>query len=60
MMQALDQKINELKNEATSLEAKKNQLNNTNHRMFSILALSRLITCYFKGMVDSLRDEILI
>jgi hypothetical protein len=60
MMQALDQRNDELKNEVASLEAKKNELNNRNHRMLSILAFSEQITYYFKGMVDSLRDEILM
>src|SRR5215216_3545451 len=60
MMQALEQKNNELKNEADSLEAKKNELNNRNHRMLSTLAFSKQIMYYFKGMVDSFRDEIVM
>jgi predicted nucleic acid-binding Zn-ribbon protein len=60
MMQALDQRNDELKNEVASLEAKKTELNNRNHRILSILAFSKQIMYYFKGMVDSLRDEILM
>jgi hypothetical protein len=60
MMQALDQRNDELKNEVASLEAKKNELNNRNHRMLSTLAFSKQIMYYFKGMVDSLRDEIVM
>ncbi len=60
MMQALEQRNDELKNEIASLEAKKNELNKINHRMLSILAYSKQITYYFKGMGDTLRDEILM
>jgi predicted nucleic acid-binding Zn-ribbon protein len=60
MIQPLEQKYNELKNEVTSLEAKKNELNNRNNRILSTLAFSQQIMYYFKGMVDSLRDEILV
>jgi hypothetical protein len=56
----LNQKINKLKNEVTSLESKKKELNDRNHRMLSNLAYSKQITYYFKGMIDSLRDEILM
>jgi hypothetical protein len=60
MMQALEQRNDEIKKEVDSLEAKKNELNNRNHRMLSTLAFSEQIMYYFKGMVDSLRDEILM
>jgi hypothetical protein len=60
MMQTLEQRNDELKKEVASQEAKKNQLNSLNHRMLSTLAFSKQITYYFKGMVDSLRDEILM
>jgi hypothetical protein len=60
MMQAFEQRKDELKKEVASLEAKKNELNNRNHRMLSTLAFSKQITYYFKGMVDSLRNEILM
>jgi hypothetical protein len=60
MMQALEQRNDEIKKEVDSLEAKKNELNNRNHRMISTLAFSKQITYYFKGMVDSLREEILM
>jgi hypothetical protein len=43
-----------------SLEAKKNELNNRNDRMLSTLAFCEQIMYFFKGMVDSLRDEILV
>ena len=60
MIQPLEQRNDELKNEVDSLEAKKNELSDTNHRMLSALAYSEQIMYYFKGMVDSLRDEILV
>jgi hypothetical protein len=60
MMQALEQRNDELKNEVASQEAKKNELNNKNHNMLSSLTYSKQITYYFKGMVDSLRDEIVM
>jgi hypothetical protein len=60
MMQALEQRNDELKNEVASLEAKKKELSDTNHRMLSALAYSEQIMYYFKGMVDSLGDEILV
>jgi len=56
----LNQKINKLNNDAESLEAKKKQLNDRNRRMFSMLGYSKQITYYFKGMIDSLKDEILM
>jgi len=56
----LNQKINKLKNEVTSLESKKKELNDRNHRTLSNLAYSKQITYYFMGMIDSLRDEILV
>jgi predicted nucleic acid-binding Zn-ribbon protein len=58
MTQALEDKYNELKNEVAPLEAKKNELKNTNHIMLSTLEYSKQIMYYFKGFVDSLRDEI--
>ena len=58
MIQPLEQKYNELKNEVAPLEAKKKELNNTNHIMLSSLEYSKQIMYYFKGLVDSLRDEI--
>ncbi len=58
MIQPLEQKYNELKNEVNSLEAKKNELKNTNHVMLSTLEYSKQIMYYFKGLVNSLRDEI--
>jgi hypothetical protein len=60
MIQPLEQKYNELKNEVASLEAKKKELNNRNDNILSSLAFSEQIMYYFKGMVDSLRDEILV
>jgi len=51
MMQALEQRNDEIKKEVDSLEAKKNELNNRNHRMLSTLAFSEQIMYYFKGMV---------
>jgi hypothetical protein len=60
MMQALEQRNDELKKEVASQEAKKNRLNSLNHRMLSSLTYSKQITYYFKGMVDSLRDEIVM
>ena len=57
MIQALEQRNDELKKEVDSQEARKNELNNKNHRMLSTLAFSKQITYYFKGIVDSLRDE---
>jgi hypothetical protein len=60
MIQALEQRNDELKNEVASLEAKKNELNNRNDKMLSTLAFSEQIMYYFKGMVDSLRDEIVM
>jgi predicted nucleic acid-binding Zn-ribbon protein len=60
MIQPLEQKYNELKNEVASLEAKKNELNNRNDKILSTLAFSEQIMYYFKGMVDSLRDEIVM
>jgi cell division protein FtsB len=60
MIQPLEQKYNELKNEVALLEAKKNDLNNRNDKMLSTLAYSKQIMYYFKGMVDSLRDEIVM
>lgn len=60
MMQTLEQRNDELKKEVASQEAKKNQLNSLNHRMLSSFAYSKQITYYFKGMVDSLRDEIVM
>jgi hypothetical protein len=60
MIQPLEQKYNELKNEVASLEAKKKELNNRNDKMLSTLAFSEQIMYYFKGMVDSLREEILV
>jgi cell division protein FtsB len=51
MMQALKQRNDEIKKEVDSLEAKKNELNNRNHRMLSTLAFSEQIMYYFKGMV---------
>jgi hypothetical protein len=60
MMQALEQRNDELKNEVDYLESKKNELNNRNHRMLSTLAFSKQITYYFKGIADSLRGEILL
>jgi hypothetical protein len=56
----LTQKINKLNNDAESLEAKKKQLIDRNSRMFSMLGYSKQITYYFKGMIDSLKDEILM
>ena len=47
MMQALDQRNDELKNDVASLEAKKNELNDRNHRMLPILAFSKQIMYYF-------------
>jgi hypothetical protein len=35
-------------------------LNDRNRRMFSMLGYSKQITYYFKGMIDSLGDEILM
>ena len=58
MIQPLEQKYNELQNEVASLEAKKKELNNTNHIMLSTLEYSKQIMYYFKGLVNSLRDEI--
>jgi predicted nucleic acid-binding Zn-ribbon protein len=58
MTQALEDKYNELKNEVAPLEAKKNELKDTNHIMLSTLEYSKQIMYYFKGFVDSLRDEI--
>jgi hypothetical protein len=60
MMQALEQRNYELKNEVAYLESKKNELNNTNHRILSSLAYSKQISHNLKGMVDSLRGEILL
>jgi hypothetical protein len=60
MMQTLEQRNDELKKEVASQEAKKSQLNSLNHRMLSSFAYSKQITYYFKGMVDSLRDEIVM
>jgi hypothetical protein len=60
MIQPLEQKYNELKNEVASLEAKKKELNYRNDKILSTLAFSERIMYYFKGMVDSLRDEILV
>ena len=60
MMQTLEQRNDELKKEIASQEAKKNQLNSLNHRMLSRFAYSKQITYYFKGIVDSLRDEIVM
>jgi hypothetical protein len=60
MIQPLEQKYNELKNEVASLEEKKKVLNNTNHGILSSTAYYKQITYYFKGMVDSLRDEIVM
>jgi hypothetical protein len=60
MIQALEQRNDELKNEVASLEAKKNELNNRNDKMLSTLAFSEQIMYYFKGMVDSLGDEIVM
>jgi polyhydroxyalkanoate synthesis regulator phasin len=60
MMQTLEQRNDELKKEVASQEAKQNQLNTLNHRMLSSFAYSKQITYYFKGMVDSLRDEIVM
>ncbi len=60
MIQPLEQKYNELKNEVASLEAKKKELNYRNDKILSTLAFSEQIMYYFKGMVDSLRDEILV
>jgi hypothetical protein len=60
MIQPLEQKYNELKNEVALLEAKKNDLNNRNDKMLSTLAYSKQIMYYLKGMVDSLRDEIVM
>ena len=56
----LSQKINKLKNESASLEAKNKELNDRIRRMLSTLGYSKQITYYFKGMIDSLRDEILM
>ena len=56
----LSQKINKLKNELASLEAKNKELNDRIRRMLSTLGYSKQITYYFKGMIDSLRDEILM
>ena len=47
MIQALEQRNDELKNEVASLEAKKNELNDRNHRMLPILAFSKQIMYYF-------------
>ncbi|MDQ3970891.1 MAG: hypothetical protein M3227_04300 [Thermoproteota archaeon] len=47
MMQALDQRNDQLKNEIASLEEKKNELNDRNHRMLPILAFSKQIMYYF-------------
>jgi phage shock protein A len=58
MTQALEDKYNELKNKVGPLEAQKNELKNTNHIMLSTLDYSKQIMYYFKGLVDSLRDEI--
>jgi hypothetical protein len=58
MIQPLEQKYNELQSEVASLEAKKKELNNTNHIILSSLEYSKQIMYYFKGMVDSLRNEI--
>jgi hypothetical protein len=60
MMQTLEQRNDELKKEIASQEAKKNELNSLNHRMLSRFAYSKQITYYFKGIVDSLRDEIVM
>ena len=60
MIQAFEQRNDELKNEVDSLEAKKNELNNRNDKMLSTLAFSEQIMYYFKGMVDSLGDEIVM
>jgi hypothetical protein len=60
MMQALEQRNDELKNDIASLEANKNELNNRNHTMISILTFSKQIMYYFKRIVDSLRDEIVM
>ena len=60
MIHALEQRNDELEKEVASQEAKKNQLNSLNHRMLSSLASSKQITYYFKGIVDSLRDEIVM
>ena len=60
MMQALEQRNDELKNEVAYLESKKNELNNTNHRILSSLVYSKQLLHNFKGMVDSLRGEILL
>ena len=60
MIQTLEQKYNELKNEVALLEAKKNELNNRNDKILSTLAFSEQIMYYFKGMVDSLGDEIVM
>ncbi|HEX6029220.1 MAG TPA: hypothetical protein VFY64_09285 [Nitrososphaeraceae archaeon] len=59
-IQALEQRNDELKNEVASLEAKRNELSDTIHRMLSTLAFSKQNTYYFKGMIDSLRDEIVM
>jgi hypothetical protein len=56
----LNHKINKLKNESASLEAKNKELNDRNLRMLSTLGYSKQITYYFKGNIDSLRDEILM
>ena len=47
MIQALEQRNDELKNEVASLEAKKNELNDRNNRMLPILAFSKQIMYYF-------------
>jgi hypothetical protein len=60
MIQALEQRNDELQKEVDSQEAKKNQLNSLYHSMLSSFAYSKQITYYFKGMVDSLRDEIVM
>ena len=47
IIQALEQRNDELKNEVASLEAKKNELNDRNNRMLPTLAFSKQIMYYF-------------